>query len=574
MRTIEPGPAVPAAGLRRGRAGLALGGLAVPAGALAAACLLVPACHKPAPATGFAPVAVAVAGAPASSSMLQMYGISQWKLFSGLHHSTVTGYGPDGSAVQGFDVAWFPRAADGTPGYLRLTMLDGSGAIVRRYVGGRTTGELSPSQIQLLSTEMSDFNQYFVAEAREGASTSNLRGMALDVGTLHSLDMGTGAGAQPNTGPQCMAAQSGVNSQGVSCAMSASADWDPLAWAMTASNCGAFEYEALAAANTCAGENAQNCSADGTAGQSCDFSGSQPTLEDAAGPAPQQQLTQQDLCANYPGSSSCPSLAPTDGSCTANSDCTVGDTCGGGYCVGGGYTGTPGQECSASTASTDPACPAGQTPAATSTDPTDQQIQPAVQNNACLSCPPGASDVTADPKTGAVTGATPASNTADAGASPADDDNSAVTGANTGTQGQSPQQGTQGQNPQQGTQGQNPQGTQGQNPQGTQGQNPQGTQGQNPQGTQGQNPQGTQGQNPQGTQGQNPQGTQGQNPQGTQGQNPQGTQGQSAPTQGASQGATQGQLRAPHLRTADRHAPHATEPCDPVYPGSPFLTCR
>ena len=528
MRTIEPGPAVPAAGLRRliGRAGLALGGLAVPAGALAAACLLVPACHKPAPATGFAPVAVAVAGAPASSSMLQMYGISQWKLFSGLHHSTVTGYGPDGSAVQGFDVAWFPRAADGTPGYLRLTMLDGSGAIVRRYVGGRTTGELSPSQIQLLSTEMSDFNQYFVAEAREGASTSNLRGMALDVGTLHSLDMGTGAGAQPNTGPQCMAAQSGVNSQGVSCAMSASADWDPLAWAMTASNCGAFEYEALAAANTCAGENAQNCSADGTAGQSCDFSGSQPTLEDAAGPAPQQQLTQQDLCANYPGSSSCPSLAPTDGSCTANSDCTVGDTCGGGYCVGGGYTGTPGQECSASTASTDPACPAGQTPAATSTDPTDQQIQPAVQNNACLSCPPGASDVTADPKTGAVTGATPASNTADAGASPADDDNSAVTGANTGTQGQSPQQGTQGQNPQQGTQGQNPQGTQGQNPQGTQG------------------------------------------------QNPQGTQGQSAPTQGASQGATQGQLRAPHLRTADRHAPHATEPCDPVYPGSPFLTCR
>jgi hypothetical protein len=251
--------------------------------------------------------------------MLKMYGISQWKLFSGLHHSTVTGYGPDGSAVQGFDVAWFPRAADGTPGYLRLTMLDGSGAIVRRYVGGRTTGELSPSQIQLLSTEMSDFNQYFVAEAREGASTSNLRGMALDVGTLHSLDMGTGAAAQPNTGPQCTAAQSGVNSQGVSCAMSASASWDALAWWSIASNCGAFEYEALAAANTCAGENAQNCSADGTAGQSCDFSGSQPTLEDAAGPAPQQQLTQQDLCANYPGSSSCPSLAPTDGSCTANS---------------------------------------------------------------------------------------------------------------------------------------------------------------------------------------------------------------------------------------------------------------
>jgi len=102
----------------------------------------------------------------ASALVTKSYGITQWRTLYGPNWNVVSGHDASGKAVRGIQMSWFASTPT-TPGYTRLKMLDGSGATLRRVVGGGESGHLSTEQIAFIQTARSDL-------MRPGASLGDL----------------------------------------------------------------------------------------------------------------------------------------------------------------------------------------------------------------------------------------------------------------------------------------------------------------------------------------------------------------------------------------------------------------
>ena len=291
---------------------------------------------------------------PASTSMTVKYGITNWKLFVGSQQFVVTGYRADGTAARGVQTAWFQQAADGTPAHVRVMMLDGTGAAVRRYVGGGASGQLTDDQMLLIATEELDFANYQLAEVK-GTNKSAPRHAAARPGEPYAATLGGTTGPtiladDPGTGPKCSAAWAGNSAAATGCGVDTirfAAEPNPVSGMFAGYSCTDWAKQSYEASSTCTDENNANCTtnADGTPNLAIDFGFS-------------LSLTQEDVCANYPNSPGC------------GGDPAANDT-------------------------------------GANSAPTNDQINQATANTSCLSCPPGTSNVTANPQNGDVTAGTP-----------------------------------------------------------------------------------------------------------------------------------------------------------------------
>ena len=298
----------------------------------------------------------------ASGSMTQQYGITEWRTYFGKNQMVVTGYRADGTAARGVQFAWFASAPEST-GHTRLMMLDGTGAVLRRMVGGGESGHLSNTQIALIQTMRSD-----LAMGRQPAngtvhgSSLSLRGSG---GSLHLLDDSSGPtyGTSPNQGPQCFEASNdpSIVLDGSGCIVGAATFETVVGGMMAMGTCAQWYLDMQKAQMTCNNENSTYCNNDTP--PTCSY-GQDPS---APVPAPQSQCDQACICANYGVYNG----MPCSQTCVDNSACSSGQECHWGSCG----------------------------PAAAASDsPTNQNVSQ--QNPAAPSCDSG--DVTANPSNGQV----------------------------------------------------------------------------------------------------------------------------------------------------------------------------
>jgi hypothetical protein len=298
----------------------------------------------------------------ASTSMQQKYGIAEWRSFVGRKQIVVTGYRADGTAARGVQLAWFPKTS-GSVGHTRLMMLDGSGAVLRRMVGGGESGHLSGAQIELLQTM-----RYDLSKGPMPAS-SPLHGTSFGAGggSLHPLDWPSSfpvSGNTPGTGPQCLAAWNNpsipIDASG--CGFGAATFETVMGGVVALGTCTQWYGEVKDAQAKCDAENQASCNnTDGT----CNFGQDDAGAGAGQTPMPQSQCDQDCICANYGTSNG----MPCSRTCVDNGACDSGQECHWGSCG----------------------------PAAAKNDnPTDQNVQQ--QNGTTPSC--GNGDVTTDPSTG------------------------------------------------------------------------------------------------------------------------------------------------------------------------------
>jgi hypothetical protein len=299
---------------------------------------------------------------PASTTMTQKYGITEWRFFVGKSQMVITGYAADGSPARGVQVAWF-QSVPGSVGHTRLMMLDGSGATLRRMVGGGKTGQLTADQAELFQTMRYDLQ-------RAPRASGSIQGASAGGGGLHVLDdpggpSGIPAGNTPGTGPQCMNAWTdpSIAVDGAGCAYGAATFETVVGGVIAILSCTQWFTEVEAAKSTCSTEDASSCNTDTP--PTCTFGQpSTPTTPTTPAPACDTAC----LCANYPKTAQgCGTVGP----CTYDSDCGTGETC-------------QSKICQATPAQND--------------NPTDQNLANA--NTSAPSCASG--DVSADPSTGQV----------------------------------------------------------------------------------------------------------------------------------------------------------------------------
>jgi hypothetical protein len=395
---------------------------------------------------------------PASARMTQKYGIVEWRVFAGRSQLVITGFRADGSPARGMQLASF-KAAAGSPAHVRLMMLDGTGAAVRRTVTGAKTGSFSAFQNELLETMRYDLQRSPLP------SGGTLQGSASEGPGLHVLvapapapgsgvrpadGVGLSGGTTPGTGPECTAAWNDpqIVIDGSGCILGAATFEDGVGGLMALATCGQW-YTGMKAANaTCSTEDAASCNSDNP--PTCNFSPSSP---EAAAPAPQSSCDTACLCANYPDTAQ--GCNTNYGPCTSDTDCSGGYTCQAGQpgashtCqapqadagasgddagAGGEDAGAVGDDAGAATGDdagaapgddaggTDPSGndggtgdPAGDPsgddggPSDPESPPTEQQVDDSADNTTCPSCQGAGSDLSADPQNGNVAVASPGS---------------------------------------------------------------------------------------------------------------------------------------------------------------------
>ena len=285
----------------------------------------------------------------ASASVTKQYGITEWRTFFGNSQMVVTGYRSDGTAARGVQYAWF-APAQGSVGHTRLTMLDGSGAVLRRMVGGGESGHLSSEQIAFMQTMRSD-----VAMGRQP-----------QVRKLHPLDEPAPSyGNSPGQGPQCFEASTDPATvlDGSGCILGAATFETVVGGLMAMGTCAQWYLDNEKTNMTCANENSTYCNNDNP--PTCNY-GQDPSTQNPP-PAPQAQCDQACICANYGVYNG----MPCSQTCVDNNSCGSGQECHWGSCG----------------------------PAAAPADsPTNQNVTQ--QTPGTSSCTSG--DVTTDPSTGQV----------------------------------------------------------------------------------------------------------------------------------------------------------------------------
>jgi hypothetical protein len=278
------------------------------------------ACSKPQAHAGFVPsqhAATPLGTYPASAIMTKEYGITKWHSFMGRSQLVITGYRADGHAARGVQVAWFP-SVPGAKGHTRLLMLDGTGATLRRMVGGGKTGKLSAAQVELLNTMRYDImvapGSGAVMGAVAGGGPIQLRDVAWGRSMLHPLD-GT-----PGTGPQCQEAWTdpSIDLATVSCGMGAALWWTGAGGVEAAIACTAMALEIAKAKTICNAEDAASCNT--ATPPACNFGGSPPSMNPP--PMPQPKCDTACICANFPTSPGC---NMNIGPCGYDSDCSGGE---------------------------------------------------------------------------------------------------------------------------------------------------------------------------------------------------------------------------------------------------------
>ena len=241
----------------------------------------------PPPATGTQ--AMPLGTYPASASLSQKYGIAEWRTYVGKTQIVVTGYRADGTAARGMQLAWFPSTATSV-GHTRLTMLDGTGAVLRRMVGSGETGHLSTEQTDLLQTM-----RYDLARAPRPAFTP-LHGSSFGggPGTVHVLDDSSGmpSGTSPNTGPQCMKAMTdpSIPIDAAGCGFGAATFETVMGGIVALGTCTQWYAETKAAQATCDTENSANCN-----GDTCNFGQNDSAAAPDADAAVRQRLRVRQL---------------------------------------------------------------------------------------------------------------------------------------------------------------------------------------------------------------------------------------------------------------------------------------
>ena len=273
---------------------------------------------------GFETSASALGTYPATSSMTNKYGIVEWRIFLGRTQIVYTGYRADGTPSRGVSVAWY-KATSSMPAHTKVSMLDGTGAALRRMVGGGMTGHLSADQKLFVETL-----KYDVTRATQGTAGTQSFGS----GGFHTMDFTTQSSGSPNGGPDCQAAQmqQAQDNNALDCSLdTAGVIMDPETAPETAPgaaySCANWHLDSEHTQSVCDAENLTSCDVNG---ENCNFPDA-PSSD--AGAAPQQQCDAQCLCANYPDSAQgCGQVGP----CSADSDCTTsGETCQGGTCKPG-----------------------------------------------------------------------------------------------------------------------------------------------------------------------------------------------------------------------------------------------
>ncbi len=289
----------------------------------------------------------------ASASVTQKYGITEWRTYFGKNQMVVTGYRANGSAAGGMQFAWF-APAQGSVGHTRLTMLDGSGAVLRRLVGGGEDGHLSNEQLALVQTMRSDVAM--------GQKPAIHKLHATRAATYSKLD---DAVSGPNMGPQCFEASTDPSTviDASGCIVGAFTFETVVGGLMAMGSCAQWQVDNMKTSMTCDTENSQSCNTDTP--PTCNYG--QDSTTPAAPTAPQAQCDQACICANYGVYNG----MPCSTTCTDNSACGSGQECHWGSCG----------------------------PAASAPDsPTNQNVTQ--QAPGASSCSSG--DVTPDPSTGQV----------------------------------------------------------------------------------------------------------------------------------------------------------------------------
>jgi hypothetical protein len=302
------------------------------------------------PSTGFgvaAGPAVAIGSFPANATMTRDYGIVEWRLFVGAKQYVITGFRPDGSPARGVQVAWFAQAGT-TLGHLRLTMLDGTLAAVRRYVGGATTGALTENQVAVVLSQIADIRNATTVHAKGALRT-------VDVARVGSSDLRVQDA--PDTGPECTSAQGDAATNAVGCAGGSIIDSPKVAGPIgfgigvvnLVNSCLSWAQSAYQASGTCSQENAIACQTNQTDPDNpvtnCNFDGGDPFPYTYDG-----GLSQSELCANYPSSPGCNMNV---GPCTSDTECSGGETCQPSTAGGSGKTCQPAAEGGAADAAAD-----------------------------------------------------------------------------------------------------------------------------------------------------------------------------------------------------------------------------
>ena len=286
----------------------------------------------------------------ASASVTHQYGITQWRTFFGANQMVVTGYRADGTAARGVQFAWF-APAQGSVGHTRLTMLDGSGSVLRRMVAGGESGHLSNAQIGFIQTMRSDLAM----------------GRQPQVRKLHPLDEPAPSyGNSPGQGPQCFEASTDPTTvlDGSGCILGAATFETVVGGLMAMGTCTQWYLDNQKANMTCASENSTYCNNDNP--PTCNY-GQDPSTQNPPA-APQPQCDQACICANYGVYNG----MPCSQTCTDSASCGSGQECHWGSCG----------------------------PAAAPADsPTNQNVSQPTPG-ASSSCSSG--DVTTDPSTGQV----------------------------------------------------------------------------------------------------------------------------------------------------------------------------
>jgi hypothetical protein len=386
---------------------------------------------------------------PASAIMTQKYGIVEWRFFSGRSQRVVTGYRADGSAARGVQLAWFPKTSQ-SEGHLRMLMLDGSGAAVRRMSSGNVTGSITPLQAEVLVYSVYDAVHY--AKTQPGGA---VQGESADPGgRFHALDV-------PQNGQSCGNQLSGAWTNGVSCAEGIVSAPATVIWGLIENlpgeiqgNLGGLDQKLTDSIDTpCLGffnNYANSLSACAPAGcvinpggpMVCGFdSGASngdagaSSNDDAAQNDDSAQVASNDDAAGGDDGGS----AGDDGGSAGDDGGSAGDDGGSAGDDGGDPGGDDGgTEVASGDDGGDPgADPNGDDGGASNSDdpPTDQEIQTASSDSSCLSCEGSASDLSVDPANGDVTAAGSDPNGGNAGNASATSDTSDPPGGGSGSGG-------------------------------------------------------------------------------------------------------------------------------------------
>jgi len=300
-------------------------------------------CSSGSPLTGFgpAPYAKPVGANAASASVTTEYGITEWRTYVGRRQTVVTGYRADGTAARGMEFAWFASTPQSV-GHTRITMLDGTGAVLRRMVGGAQTGHLSNAQFQLIQTVRADLTA-------AAPAPSAIHGASVGGGGPRLLDNSSGVHLLDDSNSPCATKVPPMVVDGAGCGMAVGkvvVSKGKAGVPDMLGNCGQFGVDVYDYA-TCEDPPATD---------------PQPPQ-----PMPQQQCDSACMCANYGQYDGMPCNTP----CTSDAGCSGGQVCSFGGC--------------------------GLAPQKNDT-PTDKAL--ATQNPTAASCDGG--DVTANPSNGQV----------------------------------------------------------------------------------------------------------------------------------------------------------------------------